>query len=336
MAQIYSNEVTEYVLTENFETLNIWTVSPPLRQLLERTGNLRHAECCFLNRKIYAVIHLHDMDLDDIQQLVNEVAHVWRVLGWNTGNVACAINLLIQKARSLSSQVPDHVKQETLVPPELCWAKQRMPCPPYLTQHLMNAHLHEATTSPGPCLHATDSMVELVKSLAWARKILQEERFANIMAQLQLSEKYSVDSAAAMAKALELADEVPLPEDDLSIPEDQRPLKILKNAKRALRNMFIWVCIGWAKGLDSIEAISYLFLPHKEQTRAQLVNGFHKIRNAVANQLTGVAIALPLPGSKQKRSKKDSNPDPLTDVHTDTMEVSLRSSSVEVESHSMA
>lgn len=305
------------------ESRNIWAVSPPLRLLLENIGHLRHAECCLLNRRIYTVWELQDMGTKDIQDLVNEVTHIWTELRWNTSRLSEAIHKLIQEAKRMCTQTPNEAAPEMSVSPVRPCNEHLWIFPPYLSPM--------STAVPGPCdaaacllqrPHATESMIELMKALVLSKELLCEDRYANIMLQVQLSEKRSAESAAALAKALEIADEVPLPADDPSIPEEQRPRRILKNAKRALRNVFLWVCIGWAKGLDSLEALLYMFPQYQEQLKAQLVNGFHKIRHAVAKRLTGMD-ALALPGSKQKRPKRENHSDTTTDVHNGPMKVFL-------------
>ena len=95
----------------------------------------------------------------------------------------------------------------------------------------------------------------------------------------------------------------------MTIPEEQRPRKLLKNAKLALRNSYLWACIGWAKGIDCEAALVNrcpATTKDPTQTRAQLINGFRHLRDAVAQVLTGVQKALPLGGSRSHRGAKGS------------------------------
>ena len=121
--------------------------------------------------------------------------------------------------------------------------------------------------------HVTEVAKDLIKDLDTAKGLLGADRFKDILIHLQMSDSHSAYSVACSAKALALADEVPLPPDDLSIPEEERPLKILKNAKLSLRNDLLWNVIGWAKGLDSQQALERRFPAFKDtaQTKAQLL-----------------------------------------------------------------
>lgn len=163
----------------------------------------------------------------------------------------------------------------------------------------------DAATALHQGSQATEVMLALINHLDAAEELLGSQRFQDILVHVKVCDARAADSVASLAKALALADEVPLPEDDLSLPEDERPRKILKNAKLALRNALLWQCIGWAKGLDSQEALAKRFPAFKDaaQTRAQLINGFSKIRDASAKLLTGAERALPLNGGKPKRPK---------------------------------
>ena len=297
-----------------------WSVSPLLRHLLERKGNLRHAECCLVNRKILRTGDLTDMNEHDIRNLIIEVEAIWNVLRWNTGRVSWFIFTLVEDAKAMQTNTHNAFARESFgVSRELL---SGMSCSRIIrnpetllrfSKYFMQASSAEseqldpasASTRVGT---ASDSMQALVKHVDAAKELLSQERVKRIIEQVQVSDAHAAESAAALARALEFADELPLPMDDTTVSEERNPRKIVKNAKRALRNVFLWACIGWAKGLDSLEALENRFPQggKAQETRAQLLNGFMHLRQAISMQLTGQDQVVALTPAKPKRSKRES------------------------------
>ena len=317
----------------------MWAVSPALRRLLESTENLRHAECCLINRKVHTVRDLRDMGAKDQESFIKEVEHIWTELRWNTARLPGAIAALIDEAKKTSSAssqgrlTQDTVcAGQTLGLSEARFGQQALSpnpfdfhgrgvCvdtvamfPVFISQAAAMASsaaafgIIDVASSVYQGNHPTDVMQALTKDLDAARGLLGANRFQEVCRYLQLSEARAADSAAAIAKAWALADEVPLPPEDVTIPEAQRPRKLLKNAKLSLRNAFLWAIIGWAKGIDCLEALQNRFPAFKDeaQTKSQLINGWCKIRDAVANVLTGAPRALQPGGDRSKRGAKGS------------------------------
>ena len=296
------------------------SVSPLLRHLLERTANLRHAECCFVNRKIFRTTDLADMNLQDIGNLTNEVKEIWTALRWNTSRLSGLIVSLFEEAKSMPSKTQDvfahasvSLSHESLsgmsCSHNIRNADTLLRFSKYFSQS--SAAVPEQFDSASAVNHGqnvSEVMQSLVKHVDAAKHLLMKDRFERIIEQVQVSDAHAAESAAALARALEIADEVPLPIDEPLLSDERNPRKILKNAKLSLRNVLLWACIGWAKGLDSLEAVENRFPQNRQakDTRAQLLNGFKHLRQTVSMQLTGQDHTVPLAGSKPKRPKRDS------------------------------
>lgn len=309
---------------------NKWAVSPALRQLLEKQDNLRHAEGILVNRKVHTICDLRDMNAQDQEAMCKDVEELFtKFFRWNTTGVPAAIKDLFQEARSpqKAGRVRPNSEAVRYHPPGAIGDRvhsanrvQALSVPIADTARIFpqftaqkNAAAAAGRTDAASVLlvgtHSTEVVIVLSKDLDAARDLLGAERFKDVLRNLEFGEEYAAKCAACTAQALALADEVPLPAEDESIPEEQRPRKLLKNAKLALRNALLWRCIGWAQGLDSQEALEKRFPAFKDaaQTRAQLINGFSKIRDSTAKLLTGLERAVPLGGTKPKRPKAKGN-----------------------------
>ena len=99
---------------------DIWKVSHPVRQLLERHDRLRHVECIFIKRKVYSISHMLAMGTQDRAAMYQAVEHLFRVeLDWNTGGLKNAFDLLFQDAArppTHGRQRPDGARDRAQVP----------------------------------------------------------------------------------------------------------------------------------------------------------------------------------------------------------------------------
>jgi hypothetical protein len=305
-----------------------WAVSSALREVLEHNANLRHAEPLLLNRKIYTLQDLREMGDDDETALLTEIVHHWTALRWNIAQLPAQLKSLLQEVRSTTPgtgtpHTPGPIQRaseaalfrpagrgaaltgsndaETLFPKFFSHFRTR--------QCASNSRNCPDATSAllSPGLATTLAVCELIQDLQPARGLLGETRFRAILRQLQMSEMYAAESAACTALALQLADEVPVKketEEESKRPIEERPLKLLKNAKLRLRNSLLFRVIGWAQGIDSKQALEDRFpkLRDAAQTRAQMIKAFSNMRDRVAQFLTGIEKALPM-NTKTRRPK---------------------------------
>ena len=120
-------------------------------------------------------------------------------------------------------------------------------------------------------------------SLRGARDVVGWERYSRCLQRLRRSRELAVASSEEAAEALNAID---IPKEDV---RDRDRWEAVKAAKKAVRDVLLWLCAGNALGLDSREAMVRAFQQavrhmHGDTKNliSQLTNGYRRIRQELA------------------------------------------------------
>ena len=324
---------------------SVWAVSPALRHMLVETGNLRHAEAILTNRKCFTVSEVGEMNEKDKEAFCAAVVDLWEKYGWNTANVPRNIDALLQKCTNRPLR-PGRITKDTICRAPVTPVTGATPSAivqtmfPQFFQTMTEAqrHLRNTSASSMPDMavcfaldHQSNRVpVDVARALEEVAPHFQVERTRRIINSLQLSEISAAESAAFAALALAEADEVPVPPPPPGVEPEDSPRKVVKRAKLAIRNCLLLRIVGWAQGIETQGTVDDRCPAVKDaaQTRAQLVNGFRKLRDAWAKLLAGAEFANPIGAAKKKRpkakGKAGSSSVPSLEVHEDNQEEERR------------
>jgi len=76
-------------------------------------------------------------------------------------------------------------------------------------------------------------------------------RIDEALKELRESQRLASESAICAVRALLILDECPNPEKMPSLRDEDQPDVVIKKAKLAMRDVFMWGCMGLALGTDS-------------------------------------------------------------------------------------
>ena len=134
-------------------------------------------------------------------------------------------------------------------------------------------------------------------------------RIDEALKELWESQRLASESASCAGRALVIIDEFPTPEKMPSSKDEDQPDVVIKAAKLAMRDAFMWRCMGLALGMESQVALDPIFISsYKGQARAQLIQSFYKIRDSTAKLLTGANVRVVAPAgghAKRVRVRKE-------------------------------
>ena len=140
-----------------------------------------------------------------------------------------------------------------------------------------------------PCPGATVAAKALMESLTAAEKAggMDSWRIDKALKELWESQRLALESTICAGRALAIIDNFPDPPD-----------VVIKAAKLATRDAFMWRCVGLALGMDSKEALEPVFKSSNkgDKGRSQLIMSFTKIRGYTA-------AAIPSEGGHAKRAR---------------------------------
>lgn len=130
---------------------------------------------------------------------------------------------------------------------------------------------------------------------------IESWRVDEALKELWESQRLASESAMCAWKALVIIDNFKNPDRVEGKKDEDQPDVPIKSAKRAMRDVYIWRCMGLVLGMDSLLALNPIF-DGAGETRPQLIQCFVKIRQSTANMLTGKSVAVTPPeGSHAKR-----------------------------------